>query len=245
MVAGGVVHYVGSGQIARADHAECDAQVAGIVAYHERNGYKTGGAYNVHRCQHGGRWLHYLGPNQASGDTWANLNLHAICAVIGDGDEPSAALLTGIAEELDMVPGARQDVSPHSRWFNTSCCGDPLRAWVAAGAFAPDAIPTTGRIYDMFIAVGRTVFGVALGFLVTGGRVLRTFGGAEGLYGIPQTVIDWKSGDGRDAVPLVFVDADLVAQFLAPWPTVAGGSVTVPAGPLKVTLTGTAVPVTQ
>lgn len=141
MVAGSVIHYVGAGQIAKADHAECDAQVAGIVAYHERNGYRTGGAYNVHRCIHGGRWLHYLGPNQASGDDWANQNLHAICAVIGDGDDLTPALLEGLYEETTLVAGGRNQITPHSEWFNTSCCGDLLRIWIAAGAQAPGTIP--------------------------------------------------------------------------------------------------------
>lgn len=141
MPEGGVAHYVGSGQIARADHAECDAQVAGIVAYHERNGYKAGGAYNEHVCQHGGRWLHYLGPNQASGQTWANLNLHAVCAVIGDGDTPTLELLAAMRAAWDDA-AAGQWVTPHSYWFNTSCCGDPLREWIAAGAVPPTPAPT-------------------------------------------------------------------------------------------------------
>ena len=176
MVEGAVIHYVGSGQIARANHAECDTQVAGIVAYHERNGYRQGGAYNVHRCQHGGRWLHYLGPNQATGDTWANLHLHAICAVIGDGDEPSPILLASLAEEIDMIPGARQSVTPHSNWFNTSCCGDPLRAWIAAGALAPFSTPPEPEVPDM---AGTIYHAKAGGFHYFDGLSSRFFGESE------------------------------------------------------------------
>jgi hypothetical protein len=194
MVEGAVIHYVGSGQIARANHAECDTQVAGIVAYHERNGYRTGGAYNVHRCQHGGRWLHYLGPNQATGDTWANLHLHAICAVIGDADIPTTILLAALAEEIDMVPGARQSVTPHSNWFNTSCCGDPLRTWIAAGAQAPegDDMPLTDQDVERVTAsVLQALNGQREDYNANGVANLRTLlnqlSGAFPAPGVPNT----------------------------------------------------------
>ena len=205
MPEGGVGHYVGAGQIARSDHAECDAQVAGIVAYHEAKGYKRGGAYNEHACQHGGRWLHYLGPNQATGNTWANLNLHAVCAVIGDGDIPTPALLTAMRAAWDEA-GAGQWITPHSHWFNTSCCGDPLRGWIAAGAPASARTPRIVEVPRMFIAVTRTIFGVAIAALLGPTGKVRDFPGVEGVYGIPQSAIDWKEGPGRDAVPYVFVE---------------------------------------
>lgn len=75
---------------------------------------------------------------------------------------------------------------------------------------------------DMHIVVGRTVFGVSLAFLASGGRVLKTFDGAEGAYGIPQSALDWKAGAGRDAVPYVFVDPDVVGAFADPWPRCGG-----------------------
>lgn len=85
---------------------------------------------------------------------------------------------------------------------------------------------------DMVIAVGKTVFGVSLAFLASGGRVLKSFNGPEGAYGIPQDALDWKAGAGRDAVPYVYVDPDVVGQLATPWPPVGGsggGSVNVAA----------------
>ena len=74
------------------------------------------------------------------------------------------------------------------------------------------------EVHDMFVAVGRTVFGVSVAFLVSGGRVLKTFDGPEGAFGIPKSALDWKSGAGRDAVPFIFVDPDTVTKFTEPWP---------------------------
>ena len=84
--------------------------------------------------------------------------------------------------------------------------------------------PAKKDMNDMVIAVGKTVFGVSVAFLTSGGRVLKTFDGAEGGYGIPQSALDWKAGAGRDAVPFVFVDPETVGKLAADWPQ-AGGSV--------------------
>lgn len=75
----------------------------------------------------------------------------------------------------------------------------------------------------MVIAVGRTVYGVSIAFLLSGGRVLRTFNGPESSFGIPQDALDWRAQPGRDAVPYVFVDVDIVNVLLAPWPAPTGG----------------------
>jgi hypothetical protein len=77
---------------------------------------------------------------------------------------------------------------------------------------------------DMVMVVGKTQFGVAIAFLVSGGRVLRTFTAAEGAYGIPQDALDWKAQSGRDAVQYVFVDQTEVNALIDPWPVVAGGA---------------------
>ena len=226
-----------------ADHARCEAQAAGVVAMHERMGYRQGGAYNGHFCQHGGRWISYLGPNQATGNTWANLNLHAWCYLATVGT-PVTREAQQAAYDLTLVePSGRDQIYPHSAFFATSCCGDPLREWIAAGALPPGGAPSTQEIHDMFIAVGKTVFGVPLAFLVSGGRVLRTFDGPEGAYGIPQSALDWRGQPGRDAVPYVLVDADLVGQFASPWPPAGGGgSAPAPVVPQKWSISGTAVP---
>lgn len=90
--------------------------------------------------------------------------------------------------------------------------------------------PEKKDMNDMVICVGKTVFGVSLAFLTSGGRVLKTFDGPEGAYGIPQSALDWKAGAGRDAVPVVFVDPEQVGVLAAPWPVSGGAS-----GPAVVT----------
>lgn len=132
---GTVFHY--AVVAARADHAECDAQRLGIIAYHERNGYKRGGAYNGHFCIHGGWWLAYTGPNQATGDTWANLNLEAWC-YLGTVDTPFTAEAQATAYELTLRNP--RNVYSHHQFFNTACAG-PVRPWIAAGAPAPSSPP--------------------------------------------------------------------------------------------------------
>jgi hypothetical protein len=85
------------------------------------------------------------------------------------------------------------------------------------------AAPAAVKEHDMVIAVGKTVYGVAIAFLLSGGRVLRTFNGPEGAYGIPTDALDWKAQSGRDAVPYVYVDTETVNVLLAPWPAISGG----------------------
>ncbi len=126
------------------DHAHCEAQAQSIIAMHERMGYRTGGAYNGHFCIHGGSWLSYTGPNQASGNTWANLNLEAWCYLATVGT-PVTAEAQQTAYELTLR-NPRDRIHPHSDFFPTSCCGDPLRAWIAAGALPP-AAPTPPVLY--------------------------------------------------------------------------------------------------
>jgi hypothetical protein len=79
----------------------------------------------------------------------------------------------------------------------------------------------TPKEHDMVIAIGKTVYGVAIGFLLSGGRVLRLFTGPEGAFGIPTDALDWKSQPGRDVVPFVFVDPETIGVLAQPWPSAA------------------------
>lgn len=136
---GSVIHYEGSAS--RADHVDCQAQVDAIRAYHRRLGYADI-AYCWLACQHGGDFAgRGWGPNAATGDTWANLNLHAICALIGPGEEPSVALLRTLARLIDTAPDGRKAVYAHSDFTPTACPGDPLRDWVRTGAKTPSSSP--------------------------------------------------------------------------------------------------------
>ena len=131
----------------RDDHAECYAQRNQVIAMHEGMGYRRGGAYNGHFCIHGGFWLSYEGPNQATGDTWANLNLEAWCYLATVGT-PVTAEAQQTAYELTFR-NPRDRIHPHSDFFATSCCGDPLREWIAAGALPPAGIPAPKETHDM------------------------------------------------------------------------------------------------
>lgn len=224
------------------DHARCFEHRNRVIAMHEGMGYRRGGAYNGHFCHHGESWISYLGPNQASGHTWANLNLHAWCYLATVGT-PVTVEASRAAYELTLLePTGRDQIYPHSAFFATSCCGDPLRDWIAQGAVPLGDAPSTQEIRDVFIAFGNTVFGVPLAFLVAGGRVLRTFDGPVGAYGIPQSALDWRAQPGRDAVPWVNVDPELVGQFATPWPPTGGGTGPAPTVPQKWSISGTAVP---
>ncbi len=206
------------------DHSRCEGQVAGVIAMHERMGYRRGGAYNGHFCQHGGVWVSYTGPNQATGDTWANLNLHAWCylATVGTPVTPAAAQA---AYELTLFePTGRDQIYPHSAFFATSCCGDPLREWIAQGALAPTSGSSTQEVRDVFIAWGQTVFGVPVAALIAGGRKVLDLSGPPGAYDIPQPALDWKAVGGRDAVPLVLCDPQSLGVLLSA-PEPAGGAV--------------------
>lgn len=132
------------------DHADCLRQRDEIIAYHERIGYRRGGAYNGHFCWHGESWLSYEGPNQATGNTWANLNLEAWC-YLATTDTPVTDAAARVAYDLTLR-NPREEIYPHSAFFNTSCCGDPLREWIANGALppaAPDPTPVLVQEDDM------------------------------------------------------------------------------------------------
>lgn len=120
----------------------------------------------------------------------------------------------GVLDAGIYPTGGHRDAPGNS----TACPGNNLEAIIDVLRLPYDKPSPVQEYEDMFIAVGKTVFGVSIAFLVTGGRVLRTFNGPEGAYGIPQDALDWRAQPGRDAVTYIFVDVEIVNQFLAPWP---------------------------
>lgn len=133
------------------DHADCEAQKDRIIAMHERMGYRRGGAYNGHFCIHGQYWISYLGPNQATGNTWANMNLHAWC-YLGTVDTPVTPEAAQAAYDLTLVePTGRDQIYPHSAFFATACCGDPLREWINNGALPPNSDIKEEEVANMYI----------------------------------------------------------------------------------------------
>lgn len=121
----------------RSDHSRCAQQWADIDDFHRRKGYSMV-AYNHGACIHGGKFVGrgWGVPSAANGTRWSNLNFWAICAMTGPGQahtpELRAALDDLTAEGLRRSE-APDEVSPHSRFFNTACPGDTIRGWIVQG----------------------------------------------------------------------------------------------------------------
>lgn len=121
----------------RSDHARCAQQWADIDRYHRSKGYSMV-AYNHGACIHGGTFVGrgWGVPSAANGTRWANLNFWAICAMTGPGQPHTPELkdaLNRLTAEGLRRSDAPDDVSPHSRFFNTACPGDTIRAWIVQG----------------------------------------------------------------------------------------------------------------
>lgn len=174
-----------------------------------------------------GRGAHTGGQGGCNGSPWGwNACSFGICFV-GDYTtlEPTPTSIqsfrwlrdhlaaTGLLAPGIYPTGGHRDAPGNS----TACPGNNLEAALEQ-LRQPYDQPTTPEVPDMVITVGKTIYGVAIAFLISGGRVLRTFTGPEAAYGIPQDALDWKAQPGRDAVPYVYVDTDIVSQLVAPWP---------------------------
>lgn len=81
----------------------------------------------------------------------------------------------------------------------------------------------------MVIAWGKSGAGSQVGYLVSGGRVLKTFNGTPGFIGIPQDALEWKNQPGREAVDWVLCGSEILDQFAAAWPAGGSGGSSVPA----------------
>jgi hypothetical protein len=140
---GVVIHW--SVTPARDDHGQCEQDWVNIVAQHRAAGYNPAPAYNWAVCQHGVRFegRGWGMPSAANGTNESNRDYWALCALQAPGDVPNGALLDAlgalIAEAPDLIS---REVHPHSDFTATACCGDELRAWIAAGAQPPAAPPT-------------------------------------------------------------------------------------------------------
>jgi len=211
------------------DHARCEGQRVGIIAMHERLGYRTGGAYNGHFCQHGATWVSYTGPNQASGSTWANLNLHAWCYLATVGTPVTRAAQQAAYDLTLFEPTGRDRIDPHSAHFATACCGDPLREWIAAGAQAPAGQTTPAPATEDLMRL--------INVQETAEWVLITPFGAERNISGDRVWNYAAAGIPTGAMPAAYVDA-FIGSVVALIPK---GTAGIPAV-LKVSLTGTATP---
>lgn len=144
------IHYEGThvpADLAGPDqHHHCAARVRAIQAGHLANhaeGY-VDIAYTAVVCPHGsvfeGRGAHRQ--TAANGNGALNRGHYAVCAMLGDSGltEPTEAMLTGLRDAVDWLRrdgGAGPEIRGHRDGYATSCPGEPLYAWVRAGAPRP------------------------------------------------------------------------------------------------------------
>ncbi|WP_176955774.1 N-acetylmuramoyl-L-alanine amidase [Sinosporangium album] len=99
-------------------------------------------AYNLLVCEHGiiweGRGARVMSAANGEG---RNTDHYAVCALLGTCGlvEPTDEILTGLRGAIDYLRqrGAGDEVLGHRDGYATSCPGEPLYAWVRAGAVRP------------------------------------------------------------------------------------------------------------
>ncbi|MEH0547277.1 peptidoglycan-binding protein [Streptomyces sp. B21-105] len=151
------IHYEGTyvpKSLAAADaHGSCAGHVRDIQASHLANTREDYSdiAYNAMVCPHGyvfeGRGVHYK--TGANGDQALNAKDYAVCAMLGDSGlvQPPAAMLDGLADAIGWFRSggaAGREILGHRDGYATSCPGDPLYAWLHAGAHRPDGTTPGG-----------------------------------------------------------------------------------------------------
>ncbi|OII62874.1 hypothetical protein BJP40_26930 [Streptomyces sp. CC53] len=139
------VHYLGTAYTSRA-HEGCAAYVRQLRAAHLANTAENyvDVAYNLLVCEHGtvyeGRGAHRR--SGANGSATLNTAHYAVCALLGSSGltEPPDAMLRGLRDAIDYLRregAAGSEVLGHRDGYATSCPGEPLHAWVRAGAPRP------------------------------------------------------------------------------------------------------------
>ncbi|MGW0869957.1 peptidoglycan-binding protein [Streptomyces sp. NPDC002740] len=134
-------------------HASCAGRMRDIQASHLANTKEDYSdiAYNAVVCPHGyvfeGRGLHRR--TGANGNATLNAQDYAVCAMVGSSGlvVPTDAQLDGIVDAIQWLRDggdAGERVRGHRDGYATACPGDPLYAWVQAGAPRPDGTVPQG-----------------------------------------------------------------------------------------------------
>lgn len=146
---GVVVHHVDGVKVAKADHADCAAQVRGIQNYHmDSNGWSDI-AYSHLPCVHGyvfqGRGENVR--TAAQGTTQGNDDWYAVCSLTGgtstNYDTITPQLIDGIRyaiNRLRVSGGAARAITGHRDHHSTDCPG-ALYARVLSGEVNPGGGP--------------------------------------------------------------------------------------------------------
>ncbi|GAA1978483.1 peptidoglycan recognition protein family protein [Kitasatospora viridis] len=105
-------------------------------------------AYNYGCCQHGwvfeGRGLRK--ETGANGNQPLNHADYAVCGLLGSEGmtQPTDAMLGALRDAIELLQanGAGPEIKGHRDGYATDCPGEPLYAWVQAGAPRPGGQPT-------------------------------------------------------------------------------------------------------
>lgn len=131
-ITGVALHYPGTpGTIGHEDEAKTAARLEGYRRQHVNvNGWKDI-AYNVAVDQRGNLWTLRGVSRQsgANGTSAANRSHGAILLLVGNSEEPSAAMIGAVLYAVRLWD-ARYGVSvirPHSYFVSTACPGKPVR----------------------------------------------------------------------------------------------------------------------
>ncbi|MEV6614273.1 peptidoglycan-binding protein [Streptomyces sp. NPDC051051] len=134
-------------------HSSCYAHMRDLQAAHLANTKEDYSdiAYNDVVCPHGsvfeGRGVHRR--TGANGTATLNSRHYSVCAMLGASGlvQPTDAMLHGLVDAIERnrsAGAAGDDVLGHRDGYATACPGDPLYAWVQAGARRPDGTSTGG-----------------------------------------------------------------------------------------------------
>lgn len=132
-IAGVAVHYPGApGRLAKETDAQIARRLESYRVMHTRtNGWKDI-AYNIAVDARGNLWTLRGVSRQpgANGTGKANRSHGAILALVGNDEEPTAAMVRGIQYAIRLYdvryPGQVKAVRPHCYFVSTSCPGKPL-----------------------------------------------------------------------------------------------------------------------
>lgn len=174
------------------DHSRCPSIWRAWDAFHRSKGW-AGVAYNYGVCHHQfifeGRGAGFR--SAAQGTNAGNATSYAVVAMIGAGEPlTDAHKLAWLDARALLMAGPRPasaKIHTHDDWHSTSCPGDPLRAWIKAGAPSPIAAwtpPAPAHMSEPCTAFARTPSGQGYILVDAKGGVF-TFGDAMFFGSLP------------------------------------------------------------
>lgn len=157
------------------NHALCDDKVRGIQSYHMLTRRWADIAYNYIVCGHGylyeGRSWSYRGA--ANGNLEANIAYPSVCLLADD--DPDEAEFTAAAQYAfrwlywrcrEKFGDDAAEFRPHSDFRATSCPGNEVRRWLAAGGHRTPIVVVRKHV----VAAGESLWSIAQKYYGDGNR---------------------------------------------------------------------------